>query len=274
MRILLFLIILLCPLTVFADVNSNGGSGLLIQENNGTNSGRYRILDFPNGSTVNNNDGSISYISSPSTNPIGGPNIINGAGSQIISPGDLLLEDGSHLQLEDTTYFMLDHGNNLVDKFTLETGGNLLLEDGTDLLKEDSNVAQNHILLENGGNLLLEDGTYLLNENDQSVATGINTSLSPISIPSTSVWVTANSNNVGTVWVGGANVNVGSGGVALLPNVQNTYLPTVDVSKIFITGNAGDGVTFYYDSTLNTGYLTDDVGVFVTDDLGDLILGK
>lgn len=210
-------------------------------------------------------------------NPIGGPNIIDGAGSQIVSPGDILLEDGSHLQLEDTTYFLLDHGINIVDGFLLETGEKLLNQDGSRLLLEDSNVAQNHILLENGGSLLLEDGTYLLNENDQSVITGINTSLSPISIPSTSVWVTANPNNVGTVWIGGGNVTIGSGGLPLLPNspnVQNVYLPTADVSKVFITGNAGDGVTFYYDSTLNTGYLMDDAGAFVLDDLGDLILGQ
>lgn len=219
-------------------------------------------------------NGVISTTATGQVNPIGGPNIINGVGSQIVSPGDLLLEDGTHLELEDNTYFVLDHGNNLVDKFTLETGGNLLLEDGTYLLKEDSNVAQNFIILEHGGVLLLEDGTKFLNENAQPSSVGINTSLSPISLPSTSVWVTANSNNIGTVWVGGANVDIGSGGVPLIANVQNTYLPIADVSKVFITGYAGDGVTFYYDSTLNTGYLIDDNGNFVTDDLGDLILGQ
>jgi hypothetical protein len=48
-----------CQNIAYSDVNSNS-AGLLIQEQNGTNAGRYRVLDFSNGSTTNNGDGSIS----------------------------------------------------------------------------------------------------------------------------------------------------------------------------------------------------------------------
>lgn len=59
MKHILLLFILLFPSIVWADANSNS-SQLLIQEQNGTNAGRYRVLKVSNGTTTNNGDGSIS----------------------------------------------------------------------------------------------------------------------------------------------------------------------------------------------------------------------
>lgn len=70
MRILIVLLLLFISFDYsLADVNSNGGSGLLIQEEDGTNAGRYRVLIFPNGSTINNGDGSISVFFTPTPIP-------------------------------------------------------------------------------------------------------------------------------------------------------------------------------------------------------------
>lgn len=80
---LLFLI--LFPSIVWADANSNS-SQLLIEEQNGTNAGRYRVIKVSNGTTTNNGDGSVSITTgggggggSPSS-PINGVQI-NRAGS-------------------------------------------------------------------------------------------------------------------------------------------------------------------------------------------------
>lgn len=155
-----------------------------------------------------------------------------------------------------------------------EDGSAMLGEDGTYILEDDSVVVEDHILGEDGTKMLGEDGSYILNEDsDFSHGVGINTALSPTSIVSPSLWVTANSNNQGTVWVGGANISVGIGGLPLIPNVQNTYLPIEDVSKVYITGYAGDGITYYYLSYTGTGYLQDTSGNFEHDTSGNLILG-
>lgn len=59
MRYFFLLFLIIFPSIVWADANSNS-SQLLIQEQNGTNAGRYRVLKVSNGTTTNNGDGSIS----------------------------------------------------------------------------------------------------------------------------------------------------------------------------------------------------------------------
>lgn len=85
MRLIMVLVLLIFVFgspVVDADTNSNQ-AGLLIQEQNGTNAGRYRVLIFPNGSTTNNGDGSIT--------------VTFGA----VTPSFLELEDGTYLLQED-----------------------------------------------------------------------------------------------------------------------------------------------------------------------------
>ncbi len=62
MKRILFLLLFISSIA-YADTNSNQ-SQLLIGDINGTNAGRYRSLKFTNGSTTNNNDGSISVATS------------------------------------------------------------------------------------------------------------------------------------------------------------------------------------------------------------------
>ncbi len=63
MRLIMVLVTLIFafgkPVVSLADTNSNQAA-LLIQEVNGTNAGRYRVLKLPNGTTTNNNDGSVT----------------------------------------------------------------------------------------------------------------------------------------------------------------------------------------------------------------------
>ena len=58
MSLILLLFLILFPFNSFGDVNSSN-SQLLIQEQNGTNAGRYRVLQVTNGTSTNNGDGSI-----------------------------------------------------------------------------------------------------------------------------------------------------------------------------------------------------------------------
>lgn len=62
MKVILLFLFILIPQIVLADTNSNQAA-LLIQDENGTNAGRYRVLKFSNGSTTNNGDGSVSVTS-------------------------------------------------------------------------------------------------------------------------------------------------------------------------------------------------------------------
>ena len=70
MRLIMVLALLIFVIgrqDVSADTNSNQ-AGLLIQEVNGHNAGRYRVLEFPNGSTTNEGNGVIFVnIGTPAT---------------------------------------------------------------------------------------------------------------------------------------------------------------------------------------------------------------
>lgn len=111
MRILI-LLILLFPVLAYGDTNSNNGQ-LLIQEVNGTNSGRYRVLIFPNGSTTNNGDGSIT--------------VNFGGGSSCSS---LLLQSGGYILLQNNGKLNLQNCSSSNSFLLLQTGAHLLLQSG------------------------------------------------------------------------------------------------------------------------------------------------
>jgi len=87
--------ILICILFLFFITNSyaqysqtNTAPGITIQEEDGTNLGRYRLIKFSNGFTTNNNDGSITIT----------------VGSSEAPPEYYLLIDDTYTLLIDDTY--------------------------------------------------------------------------------------------------------------------------------------------------------------------------
>lgn len=128
------------------------------------------------------------------------------------------------------------------------SGGNILLEDGTGLLSEDGGKIQQEsagneidILNEDGSKILNEDGSKLLNEQISSGATP----LMFVSKPCQYVIIAPKSTNTGTVWVGGSDVEVGVG-IPLKVGDDDLSFLINNLNKVFITGNNGDGVTFVY----------------------------
>lgn len=161
------------------------------------------------------------------------------------------------------------------------TSGKILNEDGTDILDEDGGdiiedsapstpAVEVDILTEDGVDLLNEDGTKILNEDSTSavVVVGIATPLAYVSIPCKYVVASAKSTNYGTVWISGSDVEVGLG-IPLIVGEDNVNLPISDVSKVYIIGYSGDGVTFVYGTS--DGTITDDDGNPITDDDGNPI---
>lgn len=138
------------------------------------------------------------------------------SGSQTISCGKILLENGGSLLKEDGGYFLLECG-----------------------------ASFNYLLLENGSHLLLENGGKFLLEGSHAPIAGSATPFFNASTLSTSAWVTANSSNSDIVYVGNSSVS-SINGIPLSIGEQNVYLPTSDLSKVYLKGNGGDGVTFIY----------------------------
>lgn len=71
-----------------SDVNSNQ-AGLLIQEADGTNAGRYRVLIFCNGSLTNNGDGSVTYDATACSGSSGG-NVVTYTGLLVTYQGNVV----------------------------------------------------------------------------------------------------------------------------------------------------------------------------------------
>lgn len=161
------------------------------------------------------------------------------------------------------------------------SAGKILLEDGTGLLDEDgSSIVQeavgseSDILTEDGGKMLDESGGKILNEQSSPSGTG-SAPLMYVSTPCQYVVVAAKSSNTGTIWIGGSDVEIGIG-IPLIVGEDNTSFPIDDLSKVFITGNVGDGVTFVYGtapSAVASGSLRDDSGNLIKDDSGNQITG-
>lgn len=162
------------------------------------------------------------------------------SGSQTIDPGYMLAEDGTRI---------LD-----------ESGDPILLESPTYILNEDSSYQ------------LDEDGHRILTE-DSSPAGGTATPLLRVSTPALSVTVAAKSNNFNTIWISGSDVAEGIG-IPLYPTEDNVYIPIDDVSKVYIYGDVGDGVTFFYGTTVSPtdNFVRDDDGTIIVDDSGNQVI--
>lgn len=166
------------------------------------------------------------------------------------------------------------------------SSGKILLEDDTGLLTEDGqNIVQDSppataaveidILNEDGGVLLNEDGSSIQNEASTAATTtpGSRTQLIYVTTPCSAVIATAKSSNLGDIWIGGEDVEEELGN-PLYVRGSNVRIEIDDVSKVYIIGNIGDGVTFMYETTeeaSTSGYITDDSGNVVTDDSGNQI---
>lgn len=167
---------------------------------------------------------------------------------------------------------------NLVASSQTISCGNILGEDGSFMLGEDGGkILQDcggvsvHILGEDNSFMLGEDGTKILDESSGTSTLGTATPLSLTTLLSPSAWVTANSSNSSTVYLGNANVDEITNNVPLIAGERNVYLPTSDLSKVYVLGNQGDGVSFIYFGTSNVGFITDDSGHFIMDDSGHFI---
>lgn len=210
MRIL-FLLLFLFPSLCFGQITKYGVN----VQNGGIDQGRAGTVNCDGTSVMCAVSGSTVTISAEGG--FGGINNIV-SGSQTISCGFILGEDSSFMLGEDG------------GKISQECGG------------------LDRILGEDGSFMLGEDGGKILNEDSQSSGTGTATPFFVISTLSSSAWVTANSSNSSTVYVGNSAVS-SSNSIPLNVGEQNVYLPTYDLSNVYILGNAGDGVTFRYFGT-------------------------
>lgn len=148
-------------------------------------------------------------------------------------------------------------------------------DDGNRVTDDDGNTitdTASAILAESSGNLDAEDGTKILTESSATVVVGSATPLMYVSTSCQYVVLAARSTNVTTVWVSGPDVEVGLG-IPLLVGEDNVHLPIDDVSKVYIIGNVGDGVTFVYGTTTAAAVadenVTDDDGNLISDDDGN-----
>lgn len=98
---------------------------------------------------------------------------------------------------------------------------------------------------------------------------GIATALDDLETTVQYVTIQAKFTNLGKIWIGSSVVQVNRG-VYLLPNHPPVTLNIDDLRKIYIIGNAGEGVTFLY-GTREDIFLTTPAGDFVTTPGGDQI---
>lgn len=168
------------------------------------------------------------------------------------------------------------------------SSGKVLLEDGTGLLNEDgSDIVLNasagvaavdvDILNEDGTSILNEDGTKVLNESStaSTITPGAATPLMYVTTLCSAVTVTAKSSNLGDIWIAGSDVEEGLGN-PLYVRGSNIRIEVDDVAKVYIIGNIGDGVTFMYETTEEApesdgSFVRDDSGNIVSDDSGNQV---
>lgn len=199
------------------------------------------LLKVSNGTLTDNGDGTATLTIGTLTTRIV-------AGSQTISAGRILTEDGLGLLNED--------------------GGNILQNSAP-----SAPAVNIDILNEDGGKLLNQDGTNVLNEASTSLVTtpGAATPLMYVSTSCQYVILAAKSTNSGTIWVSGSDVAVGLG-IPLYVGEDNVQIPIDDVMKVYIIGNVGDGVTFIYGATNTSGQIIDDSGNLIIDDGGNPVI--
>lgn len=165
---------------------------------------------------------------------------------------------------------------------TVDSGQSILGEDNSPIQNEDGGkvseetvqafTSSNVVLDEDGGGALLEDGGKLSDESATLTATPIQGAATPlmrVSTIATRVTILAKSANTAAIWTGDENIVEGIG-IPLLTTSDRYDLLNKDLSKIYIVGIVGEGVTFNYEIEEEAAV---DSGAILGED-GDAILGE
>jgi len=102
-----------------------------------------------------------------------------------------------------------------------------------------------------------------------NIVEGIATQIDTLSSIIQYVTIQAKFTNLGKIWIGDSSVTTDKG-VYLLPNHPPVTIGINDLRKIYINGNAGEGVIFLFGTNENI-YLTTPGGDFITTPGGDKI---
>lgn len=200
-------------------------------------------VDFPDGWYLQDTDG--DFITDENGNKI-----FTGCPGQPIldSDGEQLL-DSNGLGIYDTNYGAHGHGG-YNSPYQLDTEGGILFD-----TQDDAHPHYQTPLLETNWRLLLVDG--------------IATQLDELETTVQYVTIQAKFTNLGKIWIGNSLVQRDRG-IHLLPNHPPITLNIDDLRKIYIIGNAGEGVTFLYGTNEDI-FLTTPGDEFVTTPGGDQI---
>lgn len=191
-------------------------------------------VDFPDGWYLQDTDG--SFITDEQ-----GHKIFTGCPGQPIldSDGEQLI-DSNGLGIYDTNYGLHGHGG-YRSPYLLDDNGIMLDSDESPLLDEQ-------------WRLLLVDG----------IATPLDTLETQVVF----VTIQAKFTNLGKIWIGDSLVRKYKGIYLQAGMIYSTSID--DVRKLYIIGNAGEGVTFEYGTNTDM-FLTTPGGDFVTTPRGDQI---
>lgn len=280
-------------------VDGGGGSSTLVDSSIRVVSGSQTISESgrvltETGEGVGTEDGgaTLEEIVSPATATGGEVGILGEDGEDVLlEDGGRLLDEtsesedfvnngskavttaGTAVKLTDSsitcTYVIVtakegNTGNIWVGGSTVASGtGRPLLPLQSERIDNITNVNQVYINATVSG-----DGvTYLyVVEESASGTAGSPTPLVDDETACTYLYVKAKANNSDTIWVGGSNAAVGSG--IPLASSDGPFLieDVLDVSSIYIAGNIGDGVTFFYGTSEAEATSAVDRSVTDTDD--------
>lgn len=199
-------------------------------------------VDFPDGWYLQDTDG--EFITDEH-----GDKIFTGCPGQPIldTDGEQILDSNS-LGLYDTDYGLHGHGG-YRSPYQLDTEGGIILDTQSDTFPYHQTP-----LLDAQWRLLLVDG--------------VKTPLDTLETTVQYVTIQAKFTNLGKIWVGDSLVAINRG-IALVPGDKYTR-QIDDLTKVYIIGNAGEGVIFEY-GTREDVFLTTPGGDFVTTPGGDQI---
>lgn len=176
----------------------------------------------------------------------------------VLYPDEYYLTDdiGSPILDDDGNQILDDDGNPILDA----TGDFILDESGTRILQD----FESPYLLDAEGDILLDDDDRpILPENWRTkIIAGVKTPLDTLETEVQYVTIQAKFTNLGKIWVGGFDV-AKNRGVYLAVESAPLTLHIDDLRKIYIIGNAGEGVTFLY-GTREDLFLTSPDGSFIT----------
>lgn len=192
---------------------------------------------------------------------------------------DVDFPDGWYLQDTDGEFITDEHGNKI---FTGCPGQPILDSDGEQLI--DSNGLgiydtdyglhghggyRSPYLLDDDGIMIDSDESPLLDEQWRLLLVdGIATPLDTLETQVVFVTIQAKFTNLGKIWIGDSLVRKYKGIYLQAGMMYSTSID--DVRKLYIIGNAGEGVTFEYGTNTDM-FLTTPGGDFVTTPGGDQI---